>query len=174
MRGTLYTVFITRSSRGVLPFSSTRMFTCEMSKLNSLPRTVLRLAIPFLSGLKPGGLRISTRFLPLPWTSGRIGNPAESLPPVIFNLYPGRPNISPSIISPTCLPAIAFVFASSNSYWMAFPVSGSEITSLNGNYRIAYLNQWYVSYWTLSLGYRSHFMRVVVGRLSNLEPEVCT
>ena len=46
---------------------------------------------------------------------------------------------------------------------MAFPVSGSDITSLNGNYCFAYLNQWYCIPRTPAVAKFTHFMRIVVG-----------
>lgn len=154
---------MTSSSRGVPPFSSTLILTCEMAGLSSLPRTVFLLEIPFLLGLNPGVPRIKTRFLPLPWTSGRIGNPDVSLPPVIFSLYPGSPRTSPSTTSPTALPTRAFVLASSSSYWMDFPVSGSEITSLYGNNASPTWSNGNGSLRTPAVAKLAHFMRIVVG-----------
>jgi hypothetical protein len=84
---------------------------------------------PSVVFLIPTPLESKTYFFTPPCTSGRIGVPDLSLPPVIFILPPAMPITEESIISPIFEPSNGLAALSFNSWEILLPLL-SETTSL--------------------------------------------
>lgn len=107
------------------------MLTWTMSSVITLPRTNFLLRSPFWRGRKPTPrLRTASTLTP-PCTSGLMGVPSLSLPPVIWRLTLGRLAIDPSITSPILLPMRGWALGPSTSTAWHLPVLGSDMLSLN-------------------------------------------